>query len=263
MEDAGQKLRRARERLGFRVRDVELASQKIADKYGNLEFVVLINRISEIENKGLVPSICKLYALCAIYRLDFIDVLEWYGIQLSALPADSLFAEASRTHVAGFGPLEHDEVAVPLALDPGFDIKRTAYLSRMIQRWGKLPLMFLSGLDPKEHRYGFIGADDWFMYPLLQPGSFVVLDETRRKIQNDGWTGEFDRPIYFLEHRQGYLCGWCSLDGDRLILIPHPASGEAPKIFALSSEVDVIGQVVGVAMRLDQGPRRRGRSSSA
>src|SRR5579885_3538081 len=150
MEDAGQKLRRARERLGFRVRDVELASQKIADKYGNLEFVVLINRISEIENKGLVPSIYKLYALCAIYRLDFIDVLEWYGIQLSALPADSLFAEASRTHVAGFGPLEHDEVAVPLALDPGFDIKRTAYLSRMIQRWGKLPLMFLSGLDPKE-----------------------------------------------------------------------------------------------------------------
>jgi len=63
MEDAGQKLRRARERLGFRVRDVELASQKIADKYGNLEFVVLINRISEIENKGLVPSIYKLYAL--------------------------------------------------------------------------------------------------------------------------------------------------------------------------------------------------------
>ena len=51
MEDPGQKLRRVRERLNLRVRDVELASQKIADKYHNDEFAVLINRVSEIENQ--------------------------------------------------------------------------------------------------------------------------------------------------------------------------------------------------------------------
>src|SRR6267154_701846 len=84
-DDAGQRLRRARERLSLRVRDVELASQKIADKYRNDEFAVLINRISEIENRGLVPTVFKLYSLCAIYRLDFHDVLEWYGISLARL----------------------------------------------------------------------------------------------------------------------------------------------------------------------------------
>src|SRR5579864_9572387 len=82
MEDAGQKLRRARERLNMRVRDVEQASLKIAEKYHNDEFAVLINRISEIENRGLVPTIYKLYSLCAIYRLDFQEVIEWYGISL-------------------------------------------------------------------------------------------------------------------------------------------------------------------------------------
>src|SRR5437899_1319324 len=81
-EDAGQRLRRARERLGLRVRDVEQASQKIADKYRNDEFAVLINRISEIENRGLVPTVFKLYSLCAIYRLEVPEVLEWYGIHL-------------------------------------------------------------------------------------------------------------------------------------------------------------------------------------
>ena len=56
MEDAGQKLRRIRERLNLRVRDVEQASLKIADKYHNDDFAVLINRISEIENRNLVPT---------------------------------------------------------------------------------------------------------------------------------------------------------------------------------------------------------------
>ncbi len=68
---------------------MELASLKIADKYHNDDFAVLINRVSEIENRNLVPSVHKLYSLCAIYRLDFQEVLEWYGISLGALPSDA------------------------------------------------------------------------------------------------------------------------------------------------------------------------------
>ena len=138
MDDAGQKLRRARERLNLRVRDVEQASQRIAEKYQNPEFVVLINRISEIENRGVVPSLYKLYALCAIYRLDFTEALEWYGIDLGSLPADALFAEVARTHVVGFDAPAHGEIVVPMSLDPGVDLRRTTYVRRMIQRRGKL-----------------------------------------------------------------------------------------------------------------------------
>jgi transcriptional regulator with XRE-family HTH domain len=260
MEDPGQKLRRARERLSLRVRDVEQASLKIAEKYHNDEFGVLINRISEIENRGLVPTLYKLYSLCAIYRLDFQEVLEWYGIPLSALPADASFAEVNKTHAVGFTPDVHGEVTLPLSLDPGLDIRRTTYLSRMIQRWGTLPLMLLNGLDLKEHRYAFLGTEDWFMHPLLTPGSLIMVDEGRRKITASGWTSEFDRPIYFLEHRQGYACGWCSLNDKQLVLQPHPASGCDPLLYAFPDEIDVIGQVTGVAMRLDQGRRRRTRS---
>lgn len=260
MEDAGQRLRRARERLNLRVRDVEQASQRIAAKYGNDEFAVLINRISEIENRGLVPTVFKLYSLCAIYRLDFKEVLEWYGIHLPSLPADSAFAEVTRTHSISFQPASHGDVLLPFSLDPGIDMRRTTYLSRMIQRWGRMPLMFLDGLDLKEHRYAFVGTDDWFMYPLLQPGSFLLIDETRRKVVNSGWSSEFERPIYFLESRQGYACGWCNIDGRQLIRQPHPSSGCNPEVYAFPEEIDVVGQVTGVAMRLDQGRRRRTRS---
>lgn len=260
MEDAGQRLRRARERLNLRVRDVEQASQRIAEKYRNDEFAVLINRISEIENRSLVPTLYKLYSLCAIYRLDLHEVLEWYGVNVASMAVDAGFAEVSRTHAVSFQSSIGGEVLLPLSLDPGFDLRRTTYLSRMIQRWGRLPLMFLESLDLKDHRYAFVGTDDWFMSPLLQPGSFVLIDETKRKFTSSGWTNEFDRPIYFLEHRHGWACGWCSVNGNQLILQPHPASGCSPEIFAYPGEIDLVGQVVGLAMRLDQPRRRRTRS---
>src|ERR1700735_5580611 len=112
MEEPGQKLRRIRERLSLRVRDVEQASLKIADKYHNDDFAVLINRVSEIENRNLVPTVHKLYSLCAIYRLDFQEVLEWYGISLAALPSDAARVDVPQTHLPSFdGHTAHGTVS--------------------------------------------------------------------------------------------------------------------------------------------------------
>lgn len=259
MEDAGQRLRRTRERLNLRVRDVEQASLKIAEKYHNDEFAVLINRLSEMENRGLVPNIFKLYSLCAIYRLNIQEVIEWYGVPIASMPVDAAFAEVPSTHLMKFSAGTQGDVLLPISLDPGIDLRRTSYLSRMIQRWGKLPVILMNALELVDHRYGYIGTEDWFMYPLLQPGSLVMIDETRRKVVNSGWANEFDRPIYFLEHRQGYACGWCYLTDDHLVLQAHPASVSTPQVYVYPKDIDIIGQVTGVAMILDQGRRRRTR----
>ena len=257
MEEAGQKLKRARERLGLRFRDVEDASLRLADKYGNAEYAIALSRLADIENKGTLPTLYRLYALCVIYRLDFRDVVEWYGVKLSNLPVDAAGVTVENTHLIGFQAESQSEVQLPLTLDPGLDLTRTTYLSRMIQRWGKLPLMLLNGIDLKNHRYGYIGAEDWTMYPLLQPGSLVTIDESKRKILNGGWTNEFDRPIYFLEHRGGFACGWCNLNENQLVVQPHPSSLCVPLVYTYPTDVDVVGQITGVAMRLGQGRRRR------
>jgi len=261
-ETAGQRLRRARERLALRVRDVELASQKISEKHNNDEFTVLINRISEIENRGLIPSIYKLYSLCTIYSLDFVDVMEWYGVTRSTQVIDSLLMESVRTHEIGLHADEFSDASIPITLDPGIDTRKTTFLSRMIQKWGRLPLLFLDALDLKDQRYAFIGTDDWFMHPLIHPGSFLLIDDTRRRVATSGWTNEFDRPIYFLEHRQGYACAWCSASENRIILQPHPSSGFEPQIFAFPMDIEVVGQVIGVATRLDSSRKPYPRSTS-
>ena len=258
MDEAGQKLKRVRERLNLRFRDVEEASIKIAARRHNDEFVIALSRLADIENKATVPSIFKLYSLCAIYRLDLSEALSWYGISLEALPGDAALIEHERTHLIGFHP-EEGGVQVPLALDPGLDLSKTVFLSRVIQQWGTLPLILLNKLDLRSHRYGFIGTEDRFMDPLIRPGSLVVVDESRRRIVTSGWTNEFERPIYFLEHRDGYRCGWCSTKEGQLLVQPHPASHCDPEIYLYPEEIEVVGQVTRVSMIIDRPTARLNR----
>jgi transcriptional regulator with XRE-family HTH domain len=260
MDRAGQKLKRARERLKLTFRDVAQASQKIAARRQNDEFIIALSRLADIENKGTLPTIYRLYSLCAIYRLDFEEVLRWYGVPREELATEALQFGLEQSHIIPF-PIS-PAVTIPPALDGEMDPNRTVFLSRLIRRWGKLPLAFFNGMALRQHRYGFIGLEDWSMYPVLQPGSLVLLDENKRKIVSDGWTNEYDRPIYFLEHREGYECGWCTLANDRLLVQPHPASHAKVRVYGYPGDVDIIGQVVGVAMILESRNRRHSRSAA-
>ncbi|MBV9765585.1 MAG: helix-turn-helix domain-containing protein [Acidobacteriaceae bacterium] len=258
-QDPGQKLRRLRERLRLRYRDVAEASQRIASQRANHEFAVGLSRLADIENKGTVPSLYRLYSLCAIYSLDFNTALNWYGINLQDLVADSAKLALAETHPVDFTTPDEAQVDLPMRLENGGDLKRTSYLSRHIQQWGKMPLLFLNSVDFRKQRYAFLGTNDWSMHPIIPPGSFLQIDESKRRVIDEGWVHEYERPIYFLEHRNGYRCGWCTQSGNLLIVQPHSASHEAPAIFKYPGEVDVLGQVVGVAMRLDLGKRRHTR----
>lgn len=253
MDRAGEKLKRARDHLRLTYRDVEQASQKIAARHGSDEFVIALSRLADIENKGTVPTMYRLYTLCAIYGLDFDEVLRWYGVPRAELASEALQIGLDATHLIGFAP--GDPVTIPSSLDREIDLNQTTLLSHLVRNWGKGAFSFLNGLDLHRYRYGFIGLEDWSMYPILRPGSLVAIDENRRKIAPSGWTNEFDRPIYFLEHRGGNVCGWCTVAGDRLLMQPHPGSQQALYSFAWPAEIDIIGQVTGVAMLLESKQR--------
>jgi transcriptional regulator with XRE-family HTH domain len=251
-------LRQARERLGLRFRDVEEASQVIAQRYGIEEFAIHISRLSAFKNDGTVPNIYKLYSLCAIYRLDFSEVLSWYGVDLAQSGSDAFAAPIPNTHLIQFETPASAEAFLPISLDPAFDSRRTTFLSRVVQRWGTLPLALLQSADTKSYRYAFIGEDDYWMFPMIRPGSLLVVDEQRRRIERGPWDGDALRPLYFIQTREGEYCSWVSVEADMVGLIPHPSSGSMPKFFPFD-HIEVIGQVVGLATRLDSLRRSRGR----
>jgi transcriptional regulator with XRE-family HTH domain len=249
---AGQELRKRREDLGLTLRDVENASAAIAAKYGNPEFNLPFSRLSEIETKGIIPSIFRIYALAAIYHHDYREICAWYGVDWNGLPADTEVALVPKTH--RFTAITTAmSIKVPVAFDPGFDVRRTTNLARMIQKWGSVPAAFLHGFVDSPHTYAFVGTEDFTMYPIVLPGSFLQIDETKSKVVNEGWRSEYERPIYFIETREEFICSWCNLNQHgQLVLQPHPLSPAVPRVFRHPQDAEIIGQVVAVAMRLDE-----------
>lgn len=251
MVSPGQHLRTVRDLLGLTMRDVETASSAIAAKHGNDDFSIPLSRLSDIETKGIVPSIFRLYSLAVIYRCDLKDILSWYGIEMSDVATDLRVVSPPKSHRAD-ALQSTTEVRIPVRMDPGFDPRRTSNLGRMVEQWGLVPLAYLAQFAQNSFTYGYIGTEDFTMYPLLPPGSFVQIDESKNKVVQGLWRSEYERPIYFVETRAGHTCCWCSLRGDQIVLQPHPLSPLQIRVLKHPQDAEVIGQVVGVAMRLGE-----------
>jgi len=247
----GQYLKAMRERLQVGLREVQEASSVIASEEGNDNFYVSAARLTQIENEQSIPSVYKLFTLCSIYGLDLHEILCKYGIDANRTRSyqTRFLAETTRiasSEVHGF----EEKIFVPVRLDPSFRWETTQLVNRVVALWGEIPAAFLANFNPRRHTFGYVGLNDKTMYPLVRPGALLMIDPDRRRVIQQGWKNELDRPIYFLELREGYRCGWCQVEGARLMLIPHPISNEPVQTFSLASEVEVLGQVVGMAMRL-------------
>ncbi len=250
--NGGYRLRSLREALGCTMRDVENASLQIARRLGSDEFAIPPSRLSDIETKGVVPSIFRLYSMAAIYRRDYRELLSWYGVDLNEIHFDVTGTQPPSSHLSATSE-NIDRISLPVALDPAFNLEKTTNLGRMIEKWGVVPASYLSAFAADDrYTYGYIGSEDFTMYPILPPGSFVQVDESRNKAIEGAWRSEFERPIYFVETREGFVCSWCYVRRDTIILQPHPLSPTPVRILRHPQEAEIIGQIVGVAMRLGE-----------
>jgi hypothetical protein len=76
----GERLRARRLALELTLRDVHEASIVLAEKHGNREFILPASRLHDIEKKGIVPNIFRLYTLSWVYGRKIGELLRWYGI---------------------------------------------------------------------------------------------------------------------------------------------------------------------------------------
>ncbi|MGB2635903.1 MAG: helix-turn-helix transcriptional regulator [Candidatus Acidiferrum sp.] len=252
---AGDQLRKLRIRLGITTRDVENLSQRIAEEEKNPEFQISNAWLTQLENSDSVPSIFKLYSLAAIYHVKFTDLLLHFGVDLQKTGHHQLIAPLPNTHLTTLEMYDVEKtVSFPVRFDRSFDLDNTNLLTRIVEIWGEIPIALLQHLDLRHSLYGYIGLQDFTLYPLVRPGSFVQVDQRVRKIQPQRWRTEFDRPIYFVELRDGYACSWCELQDGHLLLLPHPLSPCSVRRLDHGKDAEIIGQVTAVAMRLVDMP---------
>lgn len=247
----GEQLKDLRSRLGITTRDVTEKSQRIAEAEGNEEFYISNAWLTQIENTQATPSIYKLYSISTIYHIKFTDLLLLFGVDLQKIGSHQMAMPLEQTHLTNIEAHDGDRpVSFPVRFDRGSSLENTNLLSRMVEIWGEIPISLIQHLDVRHAHYGYVGLDDYTLWPLLRPGTFVQIDERFKKVQSFKWRIEFERPIYFVELRDGYACSWCELQGNQLLLVPHPLSPCSVRQFLYGTDAEIVGQVTGIAMRI-------------
>jgi transcriptional regulator with XRE-family HTH domain len=76
----GGLLRSLRKQRGFTLRDVHVASIRLARRFKQPAFQIPPSRLHEIEVKEVVPSVYRMYTLACVYRCSIRKLLSWYNI---------------------------------------------------------------------------------------------------------------------------------------------------------------------------------------
>jgi transcriptional regulator with XRE-family HTH domain len=245
MYPPGLRLRQFREKLKLTYREVEKASYLLAAKRGRREFILHISRLAEMENRNVVPSLHKLYSLAVIYHLDAMEIASWYEAPFLHRFQDESSFPSAVTHMSETRPDMADAQG-----EANFCRPETELLKRPPPALGSF--LTSASSDLSRCRYGYVGLRDRRMVPILRPGSIVLVDTGLRSIEDQQWWNEYDRPLYFVELKEGYRCGWFQKERSRLMMQPHVLSRCAPEVWRMPEEAEVVGKVVGLVMSLSE-----------
>lgn len=235
MVPAGKGLKALRNRRNITVRQVEQASRRIADVKGDKRFCISNGWLAQLENGGSEPSICKLFSLSVIYRTNFLDLAQLYNVDFDNKESYESVANPNLTQLIS-------------ANGNGQTLPETSIQQEPVST-GLEPMtarQLVGAEDCAPHlRYGHLGLADFTMYPMIRPGALLKIDTSHDKLVPVACRNEYERPIYFIELRGGYACGWCELQGNQLLIIPHPSSPTRVRRFTYPREAEIIGRVVG------------------
>lgn len=229
----GQKLKTLRNGRNITVREVEHASRRIAEVKADKRFCISNGWLAQLENGASEPSIPKLFSLSVIYRVAFLDLVRLYNVDVDE--------KEKYEHVA-------DPHVTQLISDNG-ERQLTADASNGN---GQAETILIPGSKATENNnhdrhiiYGHLGLSEFTMYPMIRPGARLRIDTRQNKPMPGFWRNEYERPIFFIELRGAYACGWCDLQGNQLLIIPHHSSPASVRRFTYPREAEIVGRVVG------------------
>ena len=243
MEGIGPKLRAFRQKWGLSLREVEARSNRIAADSGRAAHRISASWLDRVEREEGELSFPKFMALALVYGIPPSQMLEICSPLPTYSPAVEQALIPNSTLLLSDGPLEkRARILIPEAIANESIPDDTVLLPQKESM-------------PSHFRRGIIGHKDKTLDPMIRPGSILLINTLRRAIAHRReWTHEFDRPIYFLVTRSGYICGWSELDrdGDWLTLVPHPMSHASAQRWRYRKEVEVVGRVAYVQLRLEE-----------
>jgi hypothetical protein len=240
MEGIGVKLRAARLAWKLTLREVEQRTLRLAQQWGNPAYRISASWLDRVERENRGLSATKLIVLASVYSLSPEQMLALCPPAGPGVASSEEMSVPNATLLAEGALDEHAKIWLPDSLVTDPPPESTALLPTE------------EGLVPTHFRRGIIGRQDRTLEPMIRAGSIVLIDTRKRTIAGRReWNHEFDRPIYFLMTREGYVSGFCELDRDTdwLTVIPHALSFESNRRWRFKKEIEVVGTVVAAIVR--------------
>ena len=141
--------------------------------------------------------------------------------------------------------MRHRRVRIPFLRDDA-DLNETQFLEGSVKRWAQIEVEYLGLIYPPHLCYVVVGDADRNASPLAPPGSRLLVNKFFNKVHPAGNVSFHERELFYVLTPNGLTCVYAEmLPNEKILLIPHPASGNVREEFFLD-EVTIIGQVVGV-----------------
>lgn len=233
--------------LGLSYKDIVLESERLVRLNNNPDMRIGKSTLGNIISGSIrQPGTAKLDTLRIILNLSRADMDAAIGLQPERQFNEQLEVNHARTHEVPIDAVTRQRsIKIPILRDDA-KLEDTQFLEGAVKRWANIEVEYLSLFYPPHLSYVVIGEDDTNASPVAPPGSRVLVNKLLTKVQPAENVSFHERELFYVLTPNGLTCVYAELvHGNKIVLIPHPASGNVREEF-LRDEVTIIGQVVGV-----------------
>jgi hypothetical protein len=233
--------------LGLSYKDIVAESERLAKLNNNLDMRVGKSTLGNIISGSIrQPGTAKLDSLRIILNLSRTDMDAAIGLQPERRFIEQLETSRTRTHEVPLDAVaRHRRIKIPVVRDNA-KLDDTQFFEGSLKRWTEIEVEYLGSFYPPYLAYVVVGEEDTNASPIAPPGSRLLVNKLLNKAHAAENMSFHERELFYVLTPNGLTCVYAeNAPGDKIVLIPHPASGNMREEFN-RNEVKIIGQVVGV-----------------
>ena len=233
--------------LGLSYKDIVAESERLANLNNNSDMRIGKSTLGNIISGSIrQPGTAKLDSLRIILNLSRADMDASIGLQPERRFMDQVEMSRSRTHEVPLDAVaRHRKIKMPIVRDDA-NLEDTQFFEGSLKRWADIEVEYLGSFYPPYMAYVVVGEEDTNATPIAPPGSRLLVNKLLNKVSPAENVSFHERELFYVLTPNGLTCVYAeNAPGDKIVLIPHPASGNVREEFN-RDEVEIIGQVVGV-----------------
>jgi hypothetical protein len=233
--------------LRLSYKDIASESVRLAKLNNNSDMRIGKSTLGNVISGSIrQPGTAKLDSLRIILNLSQAEMDAAIGLQPEVRFAEQLETTRARTHEVPIDAVtRHRRIKMPIVRDRA-NLDDTQFFEGSFKRWENIAVEYFGSFYPPHLTYVVVGEEDRNASPVAPPGSRLLVNKLLNRVYGPDNLSFHERELFYVSTPNGFTCVYAeTAPNERIVLIPHPASGNVREEFH-RDEVAIIGQVVGV-----------------